>query len=183
MTDMLTEQQRQIASTPRGENSFKYKLDDSATQAAQRARSIGCEEHGGRQIVSTATDNLNTLAQTFISDFEKSKIELVPLVKGQLFSMSIFPKETANPGKNKTTSAPSMKYFVLDPLHGDIGCFKKESDYKSTRSEKAVFIKLQHVLCIWGPSKRDEMRNVGLHSIEMSFANESTLLLGAYEPE
>jgi hypothetical protein len=82
MIDMITENQRQIANTPRGENSFKYKQSDVVTQAAQRARSTGCEEHGGRQISSSATDNLNNLAQSFILDFEKSKVELVPLVKG-----------------------------------------------------------------------------------------------------
>jgi hypothetical protein len=46
-----------------------------------------------------------------------------------------------------------------------------------------VFIKLQHVLCAWGPSSREEMKKAKLQSIELSFANESVLLLGAYDPD
>jgi len=56
--------------------------------------------------------------------------------------MSIFPENPSSSGKSKTKNVPSLKYFVLDPLNGDLGCFKKESDYKDTHSEKAVFIKL-----------------------------------------
>jgi hypothetical protein len=59
-----------------------------------------------------------------------------------MFSMSIFPENPSSSGKSKTKNVPSLKYFVLDPLNGDLGCFKKESDYKDTHSEKAVFIKL-----------------------------------------
>lgn len=100
--------------------------------------------------------------------------------------MSVFPKEqrdasTGKPiGKKQT---PSLKYFVLDPIHGDIICFRREADYSAALSDKAVFIKLHHVLCAWGPSSREEMKKAGLHSIELSFANESVLLLGAYDSD
>ena len=48
-------------------------------------------------------------------------------------------------------------------------------------SEKAVFIKLQHVISVWGPST-GLMNKPGLGCFELSFANESKLLLGAYDP-
>jgi hypothetical protein len=107
-------------------------------------------------------------------------------VKGQLYSMSIFPKEQLDATTGKPIGkkqSPTIKYFVLDPINGDVICFRKESDYQAALSDKAVFIKLQHVLCAWGPSSRDEMKKANLNSIELSFANESVLLLGAYDSD
>ena len=113
-------------------------------------------------------------------------VELVPMVRGQLYSLSIFANDQKDQKTGKLLSfdnkkTPALKYFVLDPLSGDIGCFRKEADYKASRSDRAVFIKLQHMLCVWGPSNREEMKKANLHSIELSFANESVLLLGAYD--
>jgi hypothetical protein len=63
-------------------------------------------------------------ALKFIQEFEMSKIEVIPILRGQLYSMSVFPKDSG-----KQERKPSLKYFVLDPVQGDIICFRKEADY------------------------------------------------------
>jgi hypothetical protein len=50
-------------------------------------------------------------------------------------------------------------------------------------SDKAVFIKLQHVISVWGPASADVMKKNGLNCFELTFANESKLLLGAYDKD
>ena len=45
-----------------------------------------------------------------------------------------------------------------------------------------MFIKMQQVMCAWGPSGRSDMTKYGIgNSIELNFLNESIMMLGAYE--
>ena len=77
---------------------------------------------------------------------------------------------------------PALKYFVLDPVHGDIIVFPKKEEYLESQVKSAMFIKMKQIVCAWGPSGRSDMARHGIeNSIELNFLNESIMLLGAYD--
>ena len=77
---------------------------------------------------------------------------------------------------------PQLKYFVLDPVHGELITFPNKEDYLDSQVKSAMFIKMKQVMCAWGPSGRSDMTKFGIkNSIELNFLNESILMLGSYE--
>ena len=110
-----------------------------------------------------------------IKEFEQSKIELVPLVLGQLFTLQLVPKK--KPGK------PSLRFAVLDPIQGEFVIYKTAKDYTKgvKAAAKAPTFNMRQVLCAWGPSGRIEMRKHEIQqAIELNFYDESILMLGAH---
>ena len=81
-----------------------------------------------------------------------------------------------------TDPKPQLKYFVLDPVHGDIVVFQRKEDYVESQVKSASFIKMKQIMCAWGPSGRSDMAKHGIeNSIELNFLNESIMLLGAFD--
>lgn len=77
---------------------------------------------------------------------------------------------------------PQLKYFVLDPVHGELIVFKTKDEYLDSQVDKAMFIKMAQVMCAWGPSGRSDMAKYGIsNTIELNFINNSILMLGAYD--
>ena len=109
----------------------------------------------------------------------------MPQIKGQLLAMSVFPPEfDAKTGKQKKqkTSSVDLKYFVIDPVNGELATYRSEKEYASSKTAKGVLLKFSQILAIWGPSERSEMKKKKVvASVEISFYNESILLLGAYD--
>lgn len=70
----------------------------------------------------------------FIKEFEQSKIELVPQVLGQLYSLQLIP--------NKKAGKPSLRFAVLDPILGDLCVYKKPKDYQSNKTKNMDIYKL-----------------------------------------
>ena len=123
----------------------------------------------------------------FIKEFEDSKIELIATVKGYMYTTSLrAPIVDRKTGKlisrPSADPKPALKYFVLDPVHGDIIVFPKKEEYLESQVKSAMFIKMKQIVCAWGPSGRSDMVRHGIeNSIELNFLNESIMLLGAYD--
>mmetsp|Transcript_33508 Transcript_33508/g.44151 ORF Transcript_33508/g.44151 Transcript_33508/m.44151 type:complete len:120 (-) Transcript_33508:1855-2214(-) len=115
-------------------------------------------------------------AVQYIKEFEQSRVEIVPIVMGELYSLHLLPKK--RPGK------PSLRFAVLDPILGDLKVFKTASDFRNQKMKQAQTYFLNKVVCAWGPSGRIEMRKHEIEvAIELNFYDESILLLGAHEKD
>ena len=115
-------------------------------------------------------------AVQFIKEFEQSRVELVPSVIGELYTLQFLPK--------KKLGKPTLRFAVLDPIQGDLTIFKKPSDYHNAKLKQAQVFKMRQVVCVWGPSARIEMRKHEIGSaIEINFYDESILLLGAHDKD
>ena len=71
---------------------------------------------------SGAESPLTLQAVQFIKEFEQSRVELVPSVIGELYTLQFLPKK--KPGK------PALRFAVMDPIQGELIIFKKASDYR-----------------------------------------------------
>ena len=99
-------------------------------------------------------------------------------MRGSIYTFTIAASKI---NKQNTSGKPLLKYAIADPILGEIQMYKSELDF-SKKSPKVEQIKMQNILCIWGPSGRSEMKNNGVdHSMEINFRNETILLLGAHE--
>ena len=84
----------------------------------------------------------------FIKEFEDSKIELIATVKGYMYTTSLrAPIVDRKTGKlisrPSADPKPALKYFVLDPVHGDIIVFPKKEEYLESQVKSAMFIKMK----------------------------------------
>jgi hypothetical protein len=70
----------------------------------------------------------------------------------------------------------------MDPILGEITLYKSEQDYRSHNLKQAEYIKMVNIMCIWGPSGRQEMMKNGIaFSLEINFQNETILMMGAHD--
>jgi len=78
---------------------------------------------------------LTLSAVQFIKEFEQSRIELVPNVMGQLYTLQLVPKK--KPGK------PALRFAVLDPILGTLRIFKTPGDFKNQKTKHAELFELR----------------------------------------
>ena len=84
----------------------------------------------------------------FIQEFEQSRIDLVATVKGHLYTLSLRPpvldRRTGQlKSKPVVDVKPQLKYFVLDPVHGELIAFQRKEDYLESQVKAAMFIKMK----------------------------------------
>ena len=144
-------------------------LRRASSEVAIRGRNLLTSSSG-------AQSPLTLQAVQFIKEFEQSRVELVPLVVGQLYTLQLLPKK--KPGK------PSLRFVVLNPIQGELTVFKNAGDYRAAKMKNAAVFELTQVLCAWGPSGRIEMRRHQIAAaIELNFYDESILMFGAHEKD
>ena len=111
-------------------------------------------------------------AKQFITEFEQSRLDLSPAVRGAMFAMSVF--------KDKNVAEPTQRYLVLDPVLGELAVFQSENHFKEQKTDKADFIKLSKITCC-ARGSRKEMTSRRINSLEVSFSTDRfILILGAY---
>ena len=72
-------------------------------------------------LAASTTSPLTLEAIQVIKEFEQSKVEPVPLVVGQLYTLQLLPGK--KPGK------PTLKFAALNPISAELIMFKKASDF------------------------------------------------------